>query len=332
MQYKFKNEQDKIQFARQLADYISKNKFKQQNTNEALYSDIIKSLKNSKDINLQGMDGFKYNSVNKTASIGDSIKDGWKAFKDFSRENQWVQPTLQGAAGAGIGALTGLLMGPKHRAMKLLISTLGGAGIGVGTGFATNYALKEGYKAEERAKIRAERDKKYAEFKRLQPQALAKADQLINNYGRPKHAEEADRKQMRRKADFEKLGIRPSDRLLYQTGYLPAAKKQELLWDISYENGFYKNPTVRIASQSLYNTKSDAKRQLRGEDLLYNLAHPDTLADKIWRSERKLEALSPQRQKQKFINDMYNKHLDYLLRPRLYPDVLARQTPRQEIY
>ena len=45
MQYKFKNEQDKIQFARQMADYISKNKFKQQNTDEALYVDILKSLK-----------------------------------------------------------------------------------------------------------------------------------------------------------------------------------------------------------------------------------------------------------------------------------------------
>lgn len=93
MQYKFKNEQDKIQFARQMADYISKNKFKQQNTDEALYADILKSLKNSKDVNLQGMDGFQYKPVNKKASYNMLIQKETMQLLKQAAENSWWSNT-----------------------------------------------------------------------------------------------------------------------------------------------------------------------------------------------------------------------------------------------
>ena len=93
MQYKFKNEQDKIQFARQMADYISKNKFKQQNTDEALYVDILKSLKNSKDVNLQGMDGFQYKPVNKKASYNMLIQKETMHLLKQAAENSWWSNT-----------------------------------------------------------------------------------------------------------------------------------------------------------------------------------------------------------------------------------------------
>lgn len=76
-----------------MADYISKNKFKQQNTNEALYSDIIKSLKNSKDINLQGMDGFKYNPVNKKASYNMYIQNDTMKLLKYAADNSWWSNT-----------------------------------------------------------------------------------------------------------------------------------------------------------------------------------------------------------------------------------------------
>lgn len=305
-----------------MADYISKNKFKQQNTDEALYADILKSLKNSKDVNLQGMDGFQYKPVNKKASIGDSIKEGWKAFKDYSRENQWVQPTLQGAAGAGIGALTGLLMGPKRRALKVLLSTLGGAGIGVGTGFATNYALKkEKQKADNqqqqavyekfqkqqqpqlqknrqqehnwRIKQEQERVKNQAQKKRRQD--LAKVDQFITKNLTDDDKWGANIGEEVREAHMERIGIRPSDRLLYQFAFKPYSRRLEALDSMRLNKGRHPQE-IRTIQLDLKRQLNDVKTKLNGKDMLYNLAHLDTSEDKAWRSKRILEALSPQRQ------------------------------------
>lgn len=74
-----------------MADYISKNKFKQQNTDEALYIDILKSLKNSKDVNLQGMDGFQYKPVNKKASYNMLIQKETMHLLKQAAKNSWWQ-------------------------------------------------------------------------------------------------------------------------------------------------------------------------------------------------------------------------------------------------
>lgn len=205
----------------------------------------LKSKKNIKKINIQGMDGFKYTPVNKKAALGDSIKEGWKAFKDYSRENQWVQPTLQGAAGAGIGALTGLLMGPKQRAMKLLISTLGGAGIGVGTGFATNYALKPKIQTIEQIRKKFEDD--------------AARDEL---------------------SYWTNVRYRPSDVNL-ALGLVGTHKELTDMLDGRIPFSYKRLPQFDSQLTDLYDKGN-------GNNIIYNLTHPDMPQDKVWKAKKNL--------------------------------------------
>lgn len=230
-----------------MAEYISRNKFKATKTNEDLYSSILKSLKDSKGVQLQGMTGFQYTPVEKKAALGDSIKDGWKAFKDYSRENQWVQPTLQGAAGAGIGALTGLLMGPKQRAMKLLISTLGGAGIGVGTGFATNYALKkEKQQADEDAAVAN------AEIGHIDPNKIKQWQERV----------------------------RPSDRALLPLQIAIADSKRRAAYKKAVKSRDPKD--MRIVNR-LHDQLTALEFRAKNKDIDYNLTNPETPEDTVWR-------------------------------------------------
>lgn len=296
MQYQLNSPEEKEEFAKQMVDYMAKNKIKSPKTEtyDELYYKLLndlKSKKNIKKINIQGMDGFKYTPVNKKAALGDSIKEGWKAFKDYSRENQWVQPTLQGAAGAGIGALTGLLMGPKRRAMKLLISTLGGAGIGVGTGFATNYALKkEKQKADEKQRLykqKVERDQEIKQMLQKQidrdtPEAIELADKFINKY--KTHDDQrhvAFQDEWNNNKWRNQIGVRPSDEFLYQVMRQLDNKRQ--LADTVTVRGKNAYPGKGLTMIYLENAVNDMKRKLLGQDRDYLVRHLDTPADLKWR-------------------------------------------------
>lgn len=282
MQYQLNSPEEKEEFAKQMVDYMAKNKIKSPKTEtyDELYYKLLndlKSKKNIKKINIQGMDGFKYTPVNKKAALGDSIKEGWKAFKDYSRENQWVQPTLQGAAGAGIGAFIGLLMGPKRRALKVLLSTLGGAGIGVGTGFATNYALKP--KVQSIDEMRKDRD------------AKARESQL---------------------SYWVNVGSRPSDINLAISLAGTHQQLKKMLQDKFDGKGYDYKRFVQLDKQL-----NDLYDKNNGLDIAYNLAHPDMPQDKVWRAKKRLlldiaNAKSKQRD-QKVINQI-KAGTDYLLR------------------
>ena len=250
MQYQLNSPEEKEEFAKQMVDYMAKNNIKSPKTEtyDELYYKLLNDLKSKKNINkinIQGMDDFKYTPVNKKAALGDSIKEGWKAFKDYSRENQWVQPTLQGAAGAGIGALIGLLMGPKRRALKVLLSTLGGAGIGVGTGFATNYALKPKIQTIEQIRKKFEDD--------------AARDELsywTNVRYRPSDVNLA-------------LGVVGTHKELtdMQAGRIPFSYKRFL---------------------QLNSQLNDLYAKGRGDNVIYNLTHPDMSQDKVWKAKKHL--------------------------------------------
>lgn len=248
MKYNFKSQQDKKHYARQMAEYISRNKFKAAKTNKNLYSSILKSLKDSKGVQLQGITGFQYTPVEKKASLGDSIKEGWKAFKDYSRENQWVQPTLQGATGAGIGALTGLLMGPKRRALKVLLSTLGGAGIGVGTGFATNYALKPKVQSIEQIRKKFKDDALASQLSHQMNVAGRPSDVALSLgiYGTQQQLDKISNNIIKRKPYDNKRGVDIDNQLT-------------TLYDKRHEN-----------------------------DIGYNISHPDMPQDKVWKAKKNL--------------------------------------------
>lgn len=93
MKYTFQNQQDKRQYARQLADYISRNKFKATKTNEDLYSSILKSLKDSKGVQLHGMSGFKHTPVNKKASYNMFIQNKTIRLLKQAAKNSWCNNT-----------------------------------------------------------------------------------------------------------------------------------------------------------------------------------------------------------------------------------------------
>lgn len=98
MQYQLNSPEEKEEFAKQMVDYMAKNKIKSPITetyDELYYKllDDLKSKKNIKKINIQGMDGFKYTPVNKKASYNMLIQKETMQLLKQAAENSWWSNT-----------------------------------------------------------------------------------------------------------------------------------------------------------------------------------------------------------------------------------------------
>lgn len=117
MEYQLNSPEEKEEFAKQMVDYMARNKIKSPNTEtyDQLYYQVLnqlKSKKNIKKINIQGMDGFQYKPVRKKAMY----KEALFGFDDKEKKSI----ALETLKGAGKGALYGGGVG-----------TVGGTGLGI---------------------------------------------------------------------------------------------------------------------------------------------------------------------------------------------------------
>ena len=162
MQYQLNSPEEKEEFAKQMVDYMAKNKIKSPKTEtyDELYYKLLndlKSKKNIKKINIQGMDGFKYTPVNKKASynmfiqnktirllkqaaenswwdnVKSSVKKGWNDFNEYADKNEWVRPALGALTLGGTGFGVGSIWGRKAAIIAGLLSAA--------TGGTTGYLL-----------------------------------------------------------------------------------------------------------------------------------------------------------------------------------------------
>lgn len=107
MEYQLNSPEEKEEFAKQMIDYMAKNKIKSPNTEtyDQLYYQVLnqlKSKKNIKKINIQGMDGFKYKPVRKKAMYKQAL---FGFGKGDDKERKSI--ALETLKGAGKGALYG---------------------------------------------------------------------------------------------------------------------------------------------------------------------------------------------------------------------------------
>lgn len=129
MEYQLNSPEEKEEFAKQMVDYMARNKIKSPNTEtyDQLYYQVLnqlKSKKNIKKINIQGMDGFQYKPVRKKAMY----KEALFGFDDKERKSI----ALETLKGAGKGALYGGGVG-----------TVGGTGLGIWSYLAGKKYLKQ---------------------------------------------------------------------------------------------------------------------------------------------------------------------------------------------
>lgn len=120
MEYQLNSPEEKEEFAKQMIDYMAKNKIKSPNTEtyDQLYYQVLnqlKSKKNIKKINIQGMDGFKYKPIRKISMYKEALF-GFGKGDDKERKSVALQ-TLKGAGkgalyGGGIGLGVGGIVGP----------------------------------------------------------------------------------------------------------------------------------------------------------------------------------------------------------------------------
>lgn len=120
MEYQLNSPEEKEEFAKQMIDYMAKNKIKSPNTEtyDQLYYQVLnqlKSKKNIKKINIQGMDGFQYKPVKKKAMYKEALF-GFGKGDDKERKSVALE-TLKGAGkgalyGGGIGLGVGGIIGP----------------------------------------------------------------------------------------------------------------------------------------------------------------------------------------------------------------------------
>lgn len=129
MEYQLNSPEEKEEFAKQMVDYMARNKIKSPNTEtyDQLYYQVLnqlKSKKNIKKINIQGMDGFQYKPVRKKAMY----KEALFGFDDKEKKSI----ALETLKGAGKGALYGGGVG-----------TVGGTGLGIYSYLAGKKQLKQ---------------------------------------------------------------------------------------------------------------------------------------------------------------------------------------------